>query len=135
VGEADAAVELGEDGEAFLEAGHADEQQPETASVKAVAEVFEGGWGEPVGFVDDDELDVLDAAARIAEPVPRARPRYDALIDQQLHRAARDRALVPHASRLARHVSSAECEAAAQSQVENRDVVYQRLLTRLSDHG
>ena len=75
VGEADAAVELGEDGEAFLEAGHADEQQPETASVKAVAEVFEGGWGEPVGFVDDDELDVLEGIGL------RITPGRDVLVD------------------------------------------------------
>ena len=57
--EADAAVELRVAGEAFLDAGHADEDDAHSVAVVEVADLFEsGGLLEPVGFVDDEQLGV-----------------------------------------------------------------------------
>ena len=56
VGEADAAVELGVAGEAFLDAGHANEDDAHVVAVVLVADLLEARALEPVGFVDDQEL-------------------------------------------------------------------------------
>jgi hypothetical protein len=58
VGEADAAVELRVACEAFLQAGHADEDQADRVAVEDVAQLFLAGGLEAVGFVDDEQLDV-----------------------------------------------------------------------------
>lgn len=58
VSEADAAVELRVAGEAFLDAGHADEDDAHSVAVVEVADLFESGGFEPVGFVDDEQLGV-----------------------------------------------------------------------------
>ena len=56
VSEADAAVELGVSGEAFLDAGHADEDHRQVGSVVFVTEEFEGCRVEAFGFIDDEQL-------------------------------------------------------------------------------
>ncbi len=58
MGEADAAVELGVAREAFLDAGHADEDDAHSVAVVEVADLLESGCFEPVGFVDDEEFGV-----------------------------------------------------------------------------
>ena len=58
VGEADAAVELGVAGEAFFDAGHADEDDAHPVAVVEVADLFEPGGFESVGFVDDEQFGV-----------------------------------------------------------------------------
>jgi predicted transcriptional regulator len=58
VGEADAAVELRVAREAFLEAGHADQDDGDRVAIEEVAQLLEAGGLEAVGFVDDDQLDV-----------------------------------------------------------------------------
>ena len=57
VDEPDPAVELGVAGEALLDARHADQDHAELAAVVVVAELSQGGGPEPVGFVDDEQLD------------------------------------------------------------------------------
>ena len=57
VGEPDPAVELWVARQPFLDAGHADQEQPVAAPVEAVAQVLQRGRGEPFGLVDDEELD------------------------------------------------------------------------------
>jgi hypothetical protein len=41
----------------FVDAGHADQDHGEVGAVVLVAEQFQGGGGEPFGFVDDQQLD------------------------------------------------------------------------------
>lgn len=57
VREAEAAVELWVVAEAFVDAGHADEDHREVGTVVLVPEQLEGGGREPFGFVDDQQLD------------------------------------------------------------------------------
>ena len=57
VDEADPAVELRVAGEALFDAGHADEDHAELAAVVVVAELLQCGGLEPVGLVDDEQLD------------------------------------------------------------------------------
>jgi hypothetical protein len=76
VGEPDSAVELRVCGQSFLDAGHADEEQPEVLAVEAVAEVFQGRRGQAVGFVDDDQFDVL-----VRGPASRADAVVQVLVD------------------------------------------------------
>ena len=61
VDEPDPAVELGVAGEAFFEAGHADQDQADAGPVVVVAELFQRRGLEPVGLVDDQQF---GAAAR-----------------------------------------------------------------------
>jgi hypothetical protein len=56
VDESDPAVELGVAGEAFFDAGHADQDEPDACPVVVVAELLERGGLEPVGFVDDQQF-------------------------------------------------------------------------------
>jgi hypothetical protein len=62
VDEADPAVQLRVAGEGLLDAGHADQDHAEVAAVVVVAELLEGGWLEPVCFVDDEQFDEAGAA-------------------------------------------------------------------------
>ena len=59
VSEADAAVELGVTGEAFFDAGHADEDQAVGVAVVFVAQHFQRAGGQPFGFVDDEQFGVV----------------------------------------------------------------------------
>lgn len=59
VSESDAAVELGVAGEAFFDAGHADEDQAVGVAVVFVAQHFQGAGGQPFGFVDDEQFGVV----------------------------------------------------------------------------
>jgi hypothetical protein len=77
VGEADAALELRVAGEAFLEAGHADQDQSDPVAVEEVAQRLERGGLDAVGFVDDEQLDV-GAFGRVAEELAR---RVQVLVD------------------------------------------------------
>jgi hypothetical protein len=54
VGEAYAAIELGIASEAFLDGGHAYEDEARAVAVVEVADLLEAGGLEPVGFVDDE---------------------------------------------------------------------------------
>lgn len=54
VGEADPAVELRVASEAFLDPGHADQDDAHVAMVEIVADLLEAGGLESVGFVDDE---------------------------------------------------------------------------------
>ncbi len=65
VDEADAAVEPGIAGQAFFDAGHADEDQPQIAAVVAVADLLKGAGGEPFGLIDDDEFGVEAGAVEV----------------------------------------------------------------------
>ena len=62
VGEADPAVELRVAGQALLDAGHADEQQPEVLAVEAVTQVLQRRRGQAFGLVDDQEFHVVRQA-------------------------------------------------------------------------
>jgi hypothetical protein len=57
VGEPDAAVELGVAGQALSNAGHPDQDHAQVVSVVVVADLLEPGGLEPVGLVDDQQLD------------------------------------------------------------------------------
>jgi len=54
VGEPDSALELGITGEAFLDSWHADEDDAHSVAVVEIADLFQTGGLEPVGFVDDE---------------------------------------------------------------------------------
>ena len=59
VGEADAAVELRVAGQALVDVGYPDEQEPERSAVEAVAQVLQGRRGQPIGLVDDEQVHVV----------------------------------------------------------------------------
>lgn len=61
MGETDATVELRVTAHAFLDAGHADQDQPDLGSVELVAQVFQGAVGEAFRFIDSDQLSMLSA--------------------------------------------------------------------------
>lgn len=54
VGEAYAAIELGTTSEAFLDGGHAYDDDAHAMAVSKVADLLEAGGLEPIGFVDDE---------------------------------------------------------------------------------
>ena len=56
VDEPDPAVELRVPGETFFDAGHTDQDHAEAAAVVVVAELLQGRGLEPVGLVDDEQL-------------------------------------------------------------------------------
>jgi len=58
VGEADTAVALRVSGQALVDPGHANQEQPEGPPVEAVAQVLQGRCGQPVGLVDDEQVHV-----------------------------------------------------------------------------
>ena len=64
VDEADPRVELGVARQTLLEARHADEHQPETTPVGAIAQLFERGQLQPVGFIDDQQPGPVGPPAR-----------------------------------------------------------------------
>jgi hypothetical protein len=57
VDEPDPAAELRVPGETFFGAGHADQDHAEAAAVVVVAKLLQGRGLEPVGLVDDEQLD------------------------------------------------------------------------------
>ena len=57
VRKAKTAVELRVVAESLVDAGHADEDDPEMGAVVVVAEEFQRGWGEAFGFIDDEQFD------------------------------------------------------------------------------
>lgn len=75
VREADSAVELRVAGEAFLDAGHADQDDAHLLAVVEVADLFETGRYESVGFVVCKHSWGLDRRSRprthTAAPMPR----------------------------------------------------------------
>jgi hypothetical protein len=62
VDESDPAVELGVAGQAFFDAGHADQDQADAGPVVVVAELFQRRCLEPVCLVDDQQLGARPAA-------------------------------------------------------------------------
>ena len=62
VGEAKTTVKLKIMAEPLVDAGHADQDEGEVCAVVAVTEHLERHWGEPFGFVDDEEFYVHGAA-------------------------------------------------------------------------
>jgi hypothetical protein len=56
VDEADAGVELGVAGEPFLDAGHPDEDEPDTGAVVVVAQLLQCRDAEPVCLVHDQQF-------------------------------------------------------------------------------
>jgi hypothetical protein len=56
VGESDPAVQLWVAGELPVEAGHADQDQSEIASVEEVPELFQPSGSQAVSFIDDHQL-------------------------------------------------------------------------------
>jgi hypothetical protein len=62
VDESDPAVELGVAGQAFFDAGHADQDQADAGPVVVVAELFQRRCLEPVRLVDDQQLGARPAA-------------------------------------------------------------------------
>ncbi|GAA3614066.1 hypothetical protein GCM10022223_32870 [Kineosporia mesophila] len=82
VGESDAAVQLGVAGQAFFDAGHADQDQAEVVPVEPVAQVFQGRGGKTFGFVDDQKFDVIESA-----PGGRAGLAVNVLVDADVDAA------------------------------------------------
>lgn len=64
VGESDAAVQLRIAGQAQLQPGPADQDEPELMPVVQVSDLFQASGLEPVGLVDDDQLDVREGPGR-----------------------------------------------------------------------
>ena len=64
VGEPDPAVELRVAGELPVEAGHADQDQAEVASVEEVPELLQPGGFQAVGLVDDHQFGAALGSAR-----------------------------------------------------------------------
>jgi len=90
VGEADAAVELGVARQSLVDAGHPDQQKTKGAAVEAVAQVLQGRWGQPVGLVDDEQVDVARCLRQVLEYVqgPLAHE-LPAMTDGELARVGR----------------------------------------------